>query len=139
MLLLHISDIHFRKGEVGTVMDTNFHLRNELVRDAEKKCGILGAPSAVLVSGDLAFAGLREEYDFALGWLDDLCRRCGTSLSAVFICPGNHDVVRTIAGRQLIQSLHRTVKGLDNIALDPTLRGLLADVETGPLLYESIA
>ena len=42
MLLLHISDLHFRKGEVGSAMDPNVHLRNELVRDAEAMCKKLG-------------------------------------------------------------------------------------------------
>jgi 3',5'-cyclic AMP phosphodiesterase CpdA len=139
MLLLHISDIHFRKGEIGSTMDPNYHLRNELVRDAEEKCRTLGSPAAVLISGDIAFAGLRDEYDFALSWIKELCERCGTSLSNVFVCPGNHDVVRTVAARHVIQALHKAVKGADEILLDPTVRGLLQDEETGKFLYESIA
>src|SRR5438128_2410028 len=106
MLLLHISDIHFRRGEIGSVMDPNFHLRNELVRDAEEMCSRLGAvPEAVLISGDIAFAGHREEYEFALRWLEELCRRCGTTLSKIFVAPGNHDVVRSIASRHVVQAI----------------------------------
>src|SRR5216684_498196 len=104
-LLLHLSDIHFRKGEVGTAMDPNANLRNELLRDAPAQCRQIGAvPDAVLISGDVAFAGDPEEYAYALTWLDQLCRDCGTTLAAVFVIPGNHDVVRNIASRNLIQT-----------------------------------
>jgi hypothetical protein len=138
MILLHISDLHLRRGEAGTAMDPNAHLRNELTRDAEGMCSRLGAPAAVLISGDLAYSGHPEEYAFAVTWLEELCARCRTTLSAVFICPGNHDVVRDIASRKLVQSLHRDIKSAPGIVLDGTLRGLLTDPEIARILYESI-
>jgi 3',5'-cyclic AMP phosphodiesterase CpdA len=138
-LLLHLSDIHFRKGEVGTAMDPNVHLRSELLRDAVTQCERLGAiPDAVLVSGDVAFAGDPDEYAYALSWLDQLCRACGTTLAAVFVIPGNHDVVRSIASRNLIQTIHRDIKNASGVALDGLLRGLLTDQETSRLLYEAL-
>nr|WP_246395339.1 metallophosphoesterase [Afipia massiliensis] len=137
--MLHLSDIHFRKGEVGTAMDPNAHLRNELLLDAVAQCQKIGAtPEAVLVSGDIAFGGDVDEYAYALDWLDKLCTQCGTTLSAVFTIPGNHDVVRNIAGRRLIQALHHDIKSASVAALDGVLRGLLSDPETLRLLYESI-
>ena len=139
MLLLHLSDIHFRKGEVGTSMDPNANLRNELLRDAEEMCGRIGAvPDAVLVSGDLAFAAHPDEYGYALGWLERLCLACGTTLASVFAVPGNHDVVRSVAGRALVQSLHRDIKNASTGALDPIMAGLLQDVEASRLLYEAL-
>jgi GTPase-associated adaptor domain/Calcineurin-like phosphoesterase len=139
MLLLHLSDIHFREGEVGTAMDPNANLRNELLRDAEDMCGCIGtAPEAVLVSGDLAFAAHPDEYGYALGWLDRLCQGCGTSLASVFVIPGNHDVARSIAGRPLVQSLHRDIKNASDIAREPLMAGLLKDAEAGRLLYEAL-
>src|SRR5207245_7661731 len=139
MLLLHLSDLHFRRGEVGTAMDPNFHLRNELVRDAERMCARLGAaPAAVLISGDITFAGHPDEYAFALTWLEDLCARCGTSPAQVFICPGNHDVVRSVASRPVIQGLHGSIKAADTVTLEGTLSGLLSDPEAGRLLYEPL-
>ena len=58
MLILHISDIHFRKDEAGSAMDPNHHLRANLVQDAKQQCEKLdAAPDAVLVSGDIAFSG----------------------------------------------------------------------------------
>ena len=139
MLLLHLSDVHFRKGEVGTAMDPNAHLRSELLRDAVVQCKNIGAvPDAVLVSGDVVFAGDPDEYAFALTWLDELCRCCGTTLSAVFVIPGNHDVVRSIASRPLIQTIHHDIKNASEGTLSGLLRGLLSDQEASRLLYEAL-
>ncbi|PDT81352.1 metallophosphoesterase [Sinorhizobium sp. BJ1] len=139
MLLLHLSDIHFRRGEVGTAMDPNAHLRNELLRDAAVQCQRIGqVPAAVLVSGDVAFAGDKAEYDYALRWLEDLCTRCGTALPAVFVIPGNHDVVRNIASRHLVQTIHRDIKATDQLFLEGALRSALTDVDSGTLLYEAL-
>jgi 3',5'-cyclic AMP phosphodiesterase CpdA len=139
MLLLHLSDIHFRKGEVGSAMDPNANLRNELLHDAIAQCSRIGAvPDAVLVSGDVAFAGDTDEFAYALKWLDQLCRGCGTKLSSVFVIPGNHDVVRKIASRNLIQTIHRDIKSASAVGLDIFLRGLLVDEETSRLLYEAL-
>ncbi len=139
MLLLHLSDIHFRKDEVGTAMDPNASLRNELLLDAENMCNRIGkAPTAVLVSGDLAFAGDPAEYEYALTWLGELCTRCGTTLSSVFVIPGNHDVVRKVTSRNVIQALHKDIKNASEVALEGTIRGLLRDEEAGRLLYEGL-
>lgn len=138
-LLLHLSDVHFRKGEVGTAMDPNAHLRAELLREAVIQCERIGAaPDAVLVSGDIAFAGDPDEYAYALAWLDELCRKCGTTLSAIFVVPGNHDIVRAVTSRNLIQSIHRDIKNSSAVTLDGVLRGLLTDTETSRLLFEAL-
>lgn len=137
--LLHLSDIHFRKGEVDGPMDPNAYLRKELLHDAAAQCTRIGAvPDAFIISGDIAYAGDPDEYEFALSWLDELCQACGTTLSAVFVVPGNHDVVRSIASRQLIQALHRDIKAVSDGSLDGLLRGLLTDEEASRLLYEAL-
>lgn len=140
MLLIHISDIHFRKGEVGSALDPNAHIRNELSLDAQEQCTRLGtSPKAILISGDIAFSGNTEEYRYALTWLEDLCHRCGTDLTSVFVVPGNHDVDRNIASRPLIQSIHRDIKGTSPVLLEEKLRKLLTDEEAGPKLYEALS
>jgi hypothetical protein len=139
MLLLHLSDIHFRKGEIGVAMDPNAHLRNEIARDAESRCKAIGrAPDAVLISGDIAFGGEPAEYAFALKWVEELCTRCGAELRSVFTIPGNHDVLRSIASRPIIQALHRDIKNTSDLSLDGMLRGLLTDAETKRMLYEAL-
>src|ERR1700688_606200 len=140
MLLLHLSDIHFRRDEVGTAMVPNYHLRNELLLDAERMCLRLGCtPSSILISGDVAYAGHPDEYAFAQTWLEDLCAKCGTTLASVFVIPGNHDAVRSVTSRPVIQSLHRDIKAAQSsVSLDVLLRGLLTDPDSGRLLYESL-
>lgn len=98
MLLLHLSDIHFRSGESGTPFDPSQLLRARLVDDARTMCTRLNdAVGAVLVSGDIAYAGKSDEFGFAKGWLEELATACGATLAHVFTCPGNHDADRSIA------------------------------------------
>jgi len=119
MLLIHISDIHFRLDEIGTAMDPNHHLRNVLLRDAKNMCDRLGAtPDLLAISGDIAYAGNKQEYDFALQWLEKFCKQCGLKKENIFVIPGNHDVVRSIASREGIQMLHRDIKATCNISLN---------------------
>lgn len=139
MLLLHISDIHFRKGEVGTAMDPYAHIRNELLLDAEKMCIKIGsAPDAILITGDLTFAGDPDEFDFALVWLKLLCEKCGTELKNIFVVPGNHDAVRSVSSQRVIQSLHHEIKNTTDLGQDSLVSGLLNDSQAGSLLYESL-
>ncbi|MDE4139997.1 metallophosphoesterase [Phaeobacter gallaeciensis] len=136
MLILHISDIHFRKGEVGSAMDPNHHLRTTLLRDAKQQCEQLGtAPDAILVSGDIAFSGDREEYQFAQSWFEELCREVGCDVSAISVIPGNHDVQRDIARKPMIQAAHKDIKDTDAHLLNSKLRGYLEDEDTGKQLY----
>ena len=66
MLILHLSDIHFKNGEAGSPMDQDHHVRTVLLRDLRQQCETIGAtPDVVLVSGDVAYAGDVDEYNFA--------------------------------------------------------------------------
>jgi len=117
-------------------MDPNYHLRNKLLLDAQVMCKQLNKiPSAILISGDIAYAAHKNEYDFALEWLDKLAMECGTSIDKVFVVPGNHDVVRDKASTPMVQALHDQIKSTDPINLDGKLRELLEDEETSRVLY----
>jgi hypothetical protein len=139
MLLLHLSDIHFRSSDIQTAQDPNFNLRNEILRDAEEMCAQLGAsPSAILVSGDIAYAAQVAEYEFATAWLKSLAEACGTTLDAVFVIPGNHDVDRRLAARPLNYALHEQIKATTSIAHQAMIQGLLSDTQAGRVLYEPL-
>jgi len=117
-------------------MDPNKHLRNVLLLDAEEMCKKLGkAPSAILISGDIAFAADPDEYAFALSWLEKLTASCGTNIECVFIVPGNHDVTRNTASRASVQSYHQTIKSAPPVSLDAQMRGLLMDPDASRSLY----
>ncbi|WP_145542592.1 metallophosphoesterase [Yersinia mollaretii] len=136
MLILHLSDIHFRKSEISTAQDPNFHLRNELVRDVERLCSSLGSPDVIIVSGDIAFAGEPEEFEYATDWLATLCNVCGCSKASVFVVPGNHDVVRQRADRMLVQMVHGAIKASPNPNYE--IARQLREPDTQRLLYESL-
>lgn len=89
---LHLSDIHFstKPGDeqiVHTdVRDQLLHdLRNEIVPRLEKI-------DTVLIAGDIAFSGKREEYQKAAEWLEEVTSICKCERTAVLTVPGNHDV-----------------------------------------------
>lgn len=136
MLILHLSDIHFRKIEIDTTQDPNFHLRNELIRDVKQQCAVLGKPDAIVVSGDVAFAGHPDEFSYATDWLSTLCDACGGSLETVFVVPGNHDVVRLSAERNLVQMIHREIK--TSADPDEAIARQMRDPDARRLLYESL-
>jgi len=46
------------------------------------------------VTGDIAYAGKRHEYDAAGLWLDELASRVGCTAADIQMVPGNHDVDR---------------------------------------------
>ncbi len=136
MLILHLSDIHFRNSEIGTTQDPNVNLRNELVRDVVRQCGTLGPPDVIIVSGDVAFAGDPAEFAFATEWLRSLCVACGGSLETVFVCPGNHDVLRERADRNLVQLIHEAIKAASDP--DAEIARQMRDEDARRLLYESL-
>src|ERR1700693_1176664 len=96
MLLLHISDIHFRHPLCASDMDPDRSYRTRLIQDAHDRANELGPVDAILVTGDIAFCVAPEEYTDALGWLIELAAACGCRLERIFVVPGNHDVDRNI-------------------------------------------
>ncbi len=142
MLLVHLSDIHFRLGEMGTSLDPFRHLREECLTDLEAQLVALGnaAPDAILVSGDIAYAGRPEEYEFAQAWLQTVCERSGAKDTSVFVIPGNHDVVRAAAQRPLVKLVHDGIRGPagQEALIDSRFRAALQDGLQSRLLFESI-
>lgn len=138
MLILHLSDIHFQKMEIETAQDPNFHLRNELLRDIREQCATLGPPDAIVLSGDVAYAGHADEFIFATDWLNRLCQEIGADLKTVFVCPGNHDAVRSKADAPLIQLIHEDFKRQQLKGLNSKIASTLRDAAAARLLYESL-
>lgn len=140
MLILHLSDIHFKSADAGSAMDVDHHLRNMLVRDAKKQCAELGAvPDAILVSGDIAYAGDTAEYDFAQEWLEMLCKACGCEDTRnVVVIPGNHDVQQDVTRRITVEAIHKDIKSTKDLRqLPDVLKKRLTDEDASKLLYAS--
>ena len=95
MLLLHISDIHFKHPLCQTEQDPELPFRNGLVSHAAQKASELGDVDAILVTGDIAFRGIREEFEAAATWLELLASAVGCKKHRIYVVPGNHDVDRS--------------------------------------------
>lgn len=141
MLILHISDIHFRSPNCANPdLDPDRPYRTRLIQDARARSDELGPVGAILVGGDVAFKGDRAEYAAALEWLRELAEAVKCPLERVFVVPGNHDVDR----RVIIDS--PATRNAQNAIINATphlreseLRIQFADSETGRALLAPLA
>lgn len=94
-IFVHVSDIHF-----GQERDHSLHIHNDvkaqLIEDAAEIVAGLpgGAAQGILVTGDIAQSGTREQYEDASRWLDELADRIKCPIHRVQMVPGNHDLDR---------------------------------------------
>lgn len=135
--LAHLSDIHFsfRASETGFNPDRD--VRSELTRDLAKQARDFGSIDAILVSGDVAYAGKQKEYDDAALWLDELCDAGGCARSSVFLCTGNHDIDQEVLkANSAIQDIHDAIRReTAHPARDSALMRRLQQPEVRNLLY----
>ena len=126
LVLVHLSDIHFT-GSSGSIHDGDQTVRDELLRDVAALTSQIGVVTGVLVTGDIAFSGKKEEYQHAAEWLRAVCVRVGCEEQHVSVVPGNHDVDRRLAGGVVTKMLHQSIRGLDGPAIDSKLREFFSD------------
>lgn len=117
LVFLHLSDIHFRRN-AGKTYDPFADLRNELERDLNSFFKEhFEKASAILATGDVAYSGLPEEYNFASAWLEKVASLLNLSPAEdIFVIPGNHDIHRdTIQKSPTIQGYHSKLRspGID--------------------------
>lgn len=118
--IVHVSDIHFSDGE----WDEDSDQRRELIDDLQALIVRGGPIDAVLVGGDIAFGGQREEYEIARQWLSDLIAICpGIDDSRIWTVPGNHDVdVAVVAKSSIARDFRTTLRTCEIRAIDHELR-----------------
>jgi formylglycine-generating enzyme required for sulfatase activity/predicted MPP superfamily phosphohydrolase len=90
--ILHLSDFHFKASknwDAGPVL-------RELARFIKREVQTGLAPDLVAITGDLAHAGVGEEYTLARDWLENqLWPTMGNiPRDRLLLVPGNHDVDR---------------------------------------------
>lgn len=105
-VFVHVSDIHFGQ-ERDHVVHIHNDVKKELIADATGVISELpaGVAQGVLVTGDIAYSGAREQYDAAGKWLDELAAGIGCPIHRVQMVPGNHDLDRkklSVGGGQLL-------------------------------------
>lgn len=91
---IHLSDIHFDSRDADH-LELNSDIRGQLQNDIRSVRSQLSAVDGILIGGDIAFAGQKDEYERAAEWLKTICGLAGCSEEAVWCVPGNHDVDRT--------------------------------------------
>lgn len=133
MLLLHVSDIHFHHPICTTDRDPDRPYRTRLVQDVKDWQPKLGKFDAILVTGDIAYAGKEAEYTEARKWLDELAAAAGCGPHHVHVIPGNHDVDRQIILDRLpIRNAQQAIIAAQN--KERVLAAQLDHTETGPAL-----
>lgn len=138
MLLLHISDIHFRSPDcLNPATDPERPYRTALVRDVEARVRTLGSVGAILVSGDIAFKGAEDEYQVANQWISELAAAAGCPMERVYVVPGNHDVDRSVTASS-IPTRNAQLAILRSNNKERELRVQMQDPETGRALMAPI-
>ena len=140
MLVLHISDIHFRHPFCNGNEDPDAYVRNELLAHASEQIQDLGDVDAMLVSGDIAFRGIAPEYEAATKWLETLATSVGCNKRRIYVVPGNHDVDRNIfATNPRARDIVRSIKEAeDNGTRNRILTEQLGQEDAAPDIFPSI-
>lgn len=139
---IHMSDIHFQPYS-GDAYDLDNPLRKAVFNDL-KNCALkyLKDVQGILVCGDLAYSGQKEEFQIAKEFLTEVAKVSGCSLEHVFCVAGNHDVDQNvIRDSYIIETLQKELSRVDcetPIDLDKALRKIQKDPKIKGLLYEPI-
>ncbi len=141
MLLLHVSDIHFRAPDcVNPDLDPDRPYRTRMIQDARSRTETLGSVEAILVGGDIAFKGDPLEYVAAWAWLKELAVACGCPLERVFVIPGNHDVDRSVIARSpSTRNVQQAIRQALPHDRERELRTQFADPDAGRALLAPLA
>lgn len=138
LVLVHLSDIHFTRSS-GTVHDLDANVRNELRLDAAQLSKQVGPVTGVLVTGDIAFSGQKEEYKHAADWLREFCLAIGCPEENVSVVPGNHDVDRKLANDIITKMLHDSIRTKDGPEVDAKLREFFSNSQSANALLAPLA
>jgi 3',5'-cyclic AMP phosphodiesterase CpdA len=140
MLFLHFSDIHFRRTEVGEPDDPNKALRSDIIKDVKRMRQSIGrAADGILLTGDIAFGGHPDEYDFAYRWLEEeLCPAAGCKIENVFVIPGNHDVDRKAEAGPAQVMARETLRSKAASSIDAELRKWMRDKLSSDVIFGPI-
>ena len=138
MLMLHISDIHFKSPDcLDPLMDPDASIRTRMMRDLIAQVAKLGEVGAMLIGGDVAFKGAKDEYDTAWTWIQQLSQISGCPKERIFVVPGNHDVDRGMIKKSVeIQNVQHAISSVGADKREWKLFQQLRDAASGQKLFE---
>jgi predicted MPP superfamily phosphohydrolase len=136
LVLIHISDIHFRLQDIQSPRELNEDLRHELIRDIRDRRQEIHHIDGILITGDIAFGGLPQEYEKATEWITLLCKEAQCKPENVWVIPGNHDVNRSaIKGSAGLEDMHEKLRPVDPNQVDKMLERYLRDQLSATQLF----
>jgi len=141
MLFLHISDIHFKAPEcLNPDTDPDRGVRTRLERHLATQIAKIGGADAILVGGDVAFAGDPREYGEARKWFTKLREITHCERGPILVVPGNHDIDRASVGKAMsTRNVHKAIAEVKGEWRESTLRDQLADPQTAAALLHGHA
>ena len=141
MLLLHISDIHFREPDcINPDLDPDRPYRTRMLQDVRQRVQATGTVGAMLIGGDVAFKGHPAEYAVARTWIYELAAACGCHPERIFVIPGNHDVDRgAITGSAAVRNAQAAIMAAAPPRREREFRAQFMDAETGRALFKPLA
>lgn len=87
--ILIISDIHL--WSLPNEHDQFYPIRRNLLEDIKDYTAAKGPISHILISGDIAAKGAKDEYKQAAQFINELCKKANCPEHEVYLIPGNHD------------------------------------------------
>ena len=111
---LLLSDIHYLS--IYDEMDDNAPIRKAFLKDLADFRKVYGPIHHILVCGDIAYKGSKEEYDAAHRFFENLCDIVGCQPEQIYIVPGNHDKNFLASDAEIRHVVHA---GLSNECIDP--------------------
>ena len=99
MNILHLSDIHFGRNYECYGIQDKFDNKEQILTELIDCVKNLKAfrPDHIVVTGDIAWHGKKNEYEEALIWFEKLLDATGLTGKNITFCVGNHDVNRAYA------------------------------------------
>ncbi len=94
IVIMFISDLHFNHKQDNDPNDFYFCQRKiclDNLLDFLTKIKLDWKPDILSVVGDLAYYGIKKDYDYALTWLKKIQKILGITSQNLLLCTGNHD------------------------------------------------
>ncbi len=115
MVFLHLSDIHFGRDNPRYKVKGEFQNKKNILRDLLISIRDNAMkPDHIIVTGDVAWFGKKEDFDEALLWFRELLDITKLSGSDITFCPGNHDVNRAY-GNYMTELKHEDIEVIDKL------------------------
>ena len=105
--ILHLSDIHFKRNKDEDNKAFRKKVQERLIEAVAAHLSDHHGIDFVVITGDIAFSGKKEEYNEALMFLSDFRKVLPKEIEFLAV-PGNHDVDRSKINKFF--SLHQIVK-----------------------------